>query len=88
MCDGSLYPAFEPCFLNPLTWRWMNEMDRLPLAVFPSLSLSKNNILYLNSKLYSDGTKLQKQQERKRTNILKNILNNILNNILHLHNKI
>lgn len=29
----------------------MNEMDRLPLVVFPSIfSLSENNILYLNSK--------------------------------------
>lgn len=36
----------------------MNETDRLPLVVFPSiLSWSNNNILYLNSKLYSDGTK-------------------------------
>lgn len=44
----------------------MNETDRLPLVVFPSiLSWSNNNILYLNSKLYSDGDKTRKQQERK-----------------------
>lgn len=44
----------------------MNEMDRLPLVVFQSiLSLSENNILYLNSKLYSDWTKKQKNNRKE-----------------------
>lgn len=41
-------------------------MDRLPLVVFPSiLSLYKNNILYLNSKLCSDGTKQHKNNRKE-----------------------
>lgn len=69
VCDSSLHSASERQKLVNSTdvnkMKIMNEMDRLPLVVFPSiLSLSKNNILYLNSKLYSDGTK-QHRNNRK-----------------------
>jgi len=43
-------------------------MTRLPFVVFPSiLSLSKNNILYLNSEFYSVGTKQCKKKTGKKT---------------------
>lgn len=69
VCDSSLHSASQRQKLVNSTdvnkMKIMNEMDRLPLVVFPSiLSLSKNNILYLNSKLYSDGTK-QHRNNRK-----------------------
>lgn len=61
VCESSLYSSEVQTLLNSTDLNKtnvMNEMDRLPLVVFPCiLSWSNNNILYLNSKLYSDGTK-------------------------------
>lgn len=70
-CAGIFNFIFYSTDLNK-TWD-MNELDRPPVIVFPSILLSKNNILYLNSKLYTGGT--------KRTG--RKTCTNILNNILH-----
>lgn len=43
----------------------INEMDRLPLIVFPSFLCPRIIFCILNSKLYSDGTKQHKNNRKE-----------------------